>query len=230
MSEWRGWRVAIDTAAGINVGLAHDGQPVARRALKDTRIHAELTQVLVNQLVTDAGISLHQIGGVVVGLGPGPFTGLRVGIVTGLTLGMLVGAPVRGVCTLDAVAATWLASHHVVGEFVVVTDARRSELYWARYLPDGTRVGSPQVSAPEAVDQLPVIGPGVGVYPQLLASRGLPGAGLGLDAGLLAAHADRLEELGHEPIYLRKPDTSEPGTRKSTLTSRRVHLADTRPR
>lgn len=218
-----GWTLAVDSATGITVGLAKDGQPRAARSVTDSRSHAELTQNLVDEVLAETGLRPTDVDRVAVGLGPGPFTGLRVGIVTGTVFAALCGQPVRGVCTLDALAACWLADHQFAGEFVVVTDARRHELYWARYGADG-RLGAPQVSAPDAVADLPAIGPGVAVYPQIFASRELPDGQQPLDGGLFAALAWQLPDAGLEPIYLRKPDATEPSTRKSTLTSRRVRL------
>ena len=89
----------------------------------------------------------------IVGLGPGPFTGLRVGVVTAQVLGQVLGLELRGVCSLDVVAAQFVAAHSA--EFVVATDARRREVYWARYSPGGVRLGEPRVSRPVDVPRLP---------------------------------------------------------------------------
>ena len=80
-------------------------------------------------------------------LGPGSFTGLRVGITTAATLSYVLGVPAHGVCSLDAIA-------HDVGsdrELLVVTDARRREVYWARYR-DGVRIDGPGVETPNDVE------------------------------------------------------------------------------
>ncbi len=69
-----------------------------------------------------------------VGLGPGPFTGLRVGMATAAAFGDALGLPVYGVCSLDAIAAAaWRDIADADAELLVVTDARRREVYWARY-------------------------------------------------------------------------------------------------
>ena len=83
--------------------------------------------------------ALPDVDAVVVGVGPGPFTGLRVGMVTAAALGDALGVPVHGVCSLDAIAAD-VAARPRPGPLLVVTDARRREVYWAAY--DGG-VGSP---------------------------------------------------------------------------------------
>ncbi len=81
---------------------------------------------------------------VAVGVGPGPFTGLRVGVVTALTLGSTLDLTTHGVCTLDIIAA----DTQVEGEFLVATDARRKEVYWARYGADHVRLDGPHVDFP----------------------------------------------------------------------------------
>ena len=73
-----------------------------------------------------------EIDAVVVGCGPGPFTGLRIGMATAAAFGHALGVPVYGVCSLDAIGG------QTTGEVLVVTDARRREIYWARYR-DGVR-------------------------------------------------------------------------------------------
>ena len=81
---------------------------------------------------------------VVVGMGPGPFTGLRVGISFAHTFGLARNIPVIGVCSLDAIAID-------EKEYTVAIDARRKEIYWARY-KDGVRIEGPSVNKPAEVD------------------------------------------------------------------------------
>ena len=84
------------------------------------------------------GRSPRDLAAVVAGLGPGPFTGLRVGLVTAAVLSDTLGIPAYGVCSLDAIAAECAdaagsADSADGAELLVVTDARRREVYWARY-------------------------------------------------------------------------------------------------
>ena len=81
---------------------------------------------------------------VIVGMGPGPFTGLRVGISFAHTFGLARNIPVIGVCSLDAIDIK-------EDEYTVAIDARRKEIYWARY-KDGHRVEGPSVSKPAEVN------------------------------------------------------------------------------
>lgn len=216
--------LAIDTSTVVCAGLARDGEVLGSARVGDHRSHAELLAPTIETLLTRAGVGVGELSGVVVGVGPGPFTGLRVGIAAASTLGWVRGIPVRGVCSLDAIAAAWTQGHRSeAAELLALSDARRGEVYWARYL-DGVRVGDPQVCAPDELPELPLIGPGAGLFPQL-AARVLD-AGAGLEAGWLAAHADQLPEMGLHPLYLRRPDAELPGTRKSALGGGRVALTD----
>lgn len=150
--------------------------------------HAEHLAGLIRQLVGD----MSEVRSIVVGVGPGPYTGLRVGVVTALTMAEALGVPVSGVCSLDGLGAR-------LGDGVVVTDARRREVFAARYL-SGRRVEGPVVIAPARVGELwpdaRVVGPAVQRYPDL-------GDFAQLDAGdLLGIPAD----LPPQPWYLREPD------------------------
>jgi tRNA threonylcarbamoyl adenosine modification protein YeaZ len=203
--------LALDTATptlvvGVARWSAETGTEVlAERALASGNRHAELLTPTVRDVLDAAGLRVADLGSVVVGLGPGPFTGLRVGIVTGAALGDAVGLPVHGVCSLDAVGD---------GARSVVTDARRKEVHWAVYDADGHRVAGPGVVRPE---EAPVTDPVVGDV--RFADR------LGRDvgpaevttAGLLRAAAPL---LGHppaplEPLYLRRPDAVPSVSRKT---------------
>ncbi len=221
MSADRRLVLAVDTSTTVNVGLAVGSEVLATARVTDRMAHAEQLMPLVARCFVAAGVDRAELGLIVVGLGPGPFTGLRVGVATAHVLGMALGIPVRGVCSLDAIAAQHVAARRADperaaladGEFVVVTDARRRELYWARYTAQGIRLGEPQVSSPDGLPGLASVGPAAELYPQLAAARG-PRE---LDPGLLAVHGPDLPDLGREPLYLRRPDATEPGKRKSVL-------------
>lgn len=224
------WVLGIDTSTDVCVGLARDGELAGSWRIDDRRAHAEHLQALVNQACAEQGIALTDIGRVAVGLGPGPFTGLRVGIVTARTIAALAGdfprtlAEPKGVCSLDIVARQFVLAGGVPADgFVVASDARRKELYWARYDADGVRAGEPRVGAPDELPDLPVVGPGAELYPAVIGARVVPGP-RALDAGVLAAGIDLLPDAGVEPLYLRKPDATVPTTRKSALVPPRLSL------
>ena len=155
MSTWLG----IDTSTDVCAGLAVDGVVVASRLLADRRAHAEQLMPMIVSMLADQGVSLGDVDGIAVGVGPGPFTGLRVGVATAFGIASATGAAVRGVCSLDVVAAQW-ARAGAPEEFVAVSDARRREVYWARYAAAGSRLAGPFVTAPSEVPALPSCGPG----------------------------------------------------------------------
>ncbi len=216
--------LGIDTSAFVAVGLAVDGVALARVVVEDTRAHAEALMPAVLEACAQAGVALRDVDEFVVGMGPGPFTGLRVGIATAWTLAHAAGRTPQGVCSLDVVARQW-ADEGATDEFLVAADARRKELYWRRYLPDGSPAGAPQVSAP---DQLPGLGI-VGTVPEPLLAQVHSFRHDGslalarrlnereLDPGALAAKWRTLEPAGDEPYYLRAADATVPGKPKSAL-------------
>jgi tRNA threonylcarbamoyl adenosine modification protein YeaZ len=141
--------LTIDTATpAVIAGLVRRGvsrfDVVAERVTIDARAHAERLTPNVLDALADAARAFADIDAVVVGCGPGPFTGLRVGMATAAAYGHALDVPVYGVCSLDAIGV------HTRGDVLVVTDARRREVYWARYR-DGVRVAGPAVDAPADV-------------------------------------------------------------------------------
>lgn len=205
--------LAIDTSTVVNVGLARGNQVLAQVTIPDRMAHVEQLMPAVRDGLRQAGVRLTDLGQIVVGLGPGPFTGLRVGVVTAQILATVAGVELRGVCSLDVLAAQF-AVQAPTDEFVVATDARRREVYWAEYDPEGHRMTGPAVSAPSDVPRRPTVGPAVELYPdQLLAAPG-PRA---LDPGVLAVRGPSLPDAGRGPLYLRRPDAAEPSRRKSVL-------------
>ena len=170
--------------------------------------HGELLAPGIERVLADGGVTIRDLEGVVVGLGPGPFTGLRVGVMTARSLGHARGIPVYGACSLDALAAPGVA---------VASDARRREVYWARYDAAGARVEGPAVGKPADVAAAlreagvtTVAGAGARLYAEAFAGFELvdpeyPDARRLLDA-------PRTEDLA--PLYLRRPDARPPGPRK----------------
>ncbi|MFL6025754.1 MAG: tRNA (adenosine(37)-N6)-threonylcarbamoyltransferase complex dimerization subunit type 1 TsaB [Friedmanniella sp.] len=207
--------LGLDTATTVAVGLARGSEVLQVAGVADRMAHVEQLTPLVQHCLEAAGLRPAALTQLVVGLGPGPFTGLRVGIVTAQVLAFSLGIPWRGVCSLDVIAAQH-AANGGAGEFVVATDARRRELYWARYGAGAVRLDGPHVSAPGDLPRLPVVGPGADLYPDRLQAVTGPRS---LDAGVLAARGLELADAGREPLYLRRPDAAEPTRRKSVLLS-----------
>ena len=161
--------LAFDTATPAVTVALHDGRRVlAETTTVDARRHGELLAPSIAKVVADAGADQRDLTAIAVGVGPGPFTGLRVGLVTARVFGRTLGLPVHGVCTLDVLArAAWPAA--AGREFLAVTDARRKELYWARYSALGERLTGPSVERPADIPaDLPVAGQAVSLYPDQL--------------------------------------------------------------
>jgi tRNA threonylcarbamoyladenosine biosynthesis protein TsaB len=204
--------LAFDTATPlVTVALRQpdrdDGQDIvveltAERPMK----HAEQLAPLIERAMAEAGIVRQDLTAIAVGVGPGPFTGLRVGLVTARTLGFVLDIPVYGVCSLDVLAVEAVSTGAVSGEFVVATDARRKEVYLARYDAGGERLDGPLVDRPAAVaTDAPAVGPGAELYPEAFPHRVGPTAP---SAGWLARAVaeERVELRDPEPLYLRRPD------------------------
>jgi tRNA threonylcarbamoyl adenosine modification protein YeaZ len=193
--------LAIDTATpAVTAGVVADGELVAERVTVDPRAHAERITPNVLGALVDAGFRMADLGAVVVGCGPGPFTGLRVGMATAAAYGHALGIPVYGVCSLDAIGG------QTTGETLVVTDARRREVYWARYR-DGVRIDGPAVDAPASVD--PGVAEAVAGSPEHAALFGLPVGepSYPTPAGLVAAVTEWSGSPARLlPLYLRRPD------------------------
>ena len=208
--------LGIDTSTTVNVGLARDGEVIGQATVPDRMAHVEQLTPLVRQVLGTAGLTLDDLDHLVVGLGPGPFTGLRVGIATARVLASVHGIPLRGVCSLDVFAVEY-ARERPADEFLVTTDARRKEVYWGRYRSDGHRIDGPRVSSPDEVPRLPAVGPGADLYSERLEAVLGPRV---LDPGVLAAVGLDLPDAGTQPLYLRRPDAATPTRRKSVLTWR----------
>ena len=203
--------LAIDTATpAVTAGVVADGEVVAERVSVDARAHAERITPNVLAALADAGLTMADLGAVVVGCGPGPFTGLRVGMATAAAYGHALGVPVHGVCSLDAIGG------QTTGETLVVTDARRREVYWARYR-DGVRIDGPAVSAPADVNL--GVAQAVAGSPEHAALFGLPicEPSYPTPAGLVAAVSDwSARPAALVPMYLRRPDAKTLAEREAS--------------
>jgi tRNA threonylcarbamoyl adenosine modification protein YeaZ len=166
--------LAIDTSTSrTSVAIIEADTVIFSGFIDGATAHGPSLPALVQE-----ALAVSEVNEVVVGMGPGPFTGLRVGIAFAQSFALARDIPVRGVCSLDAIAAQ-------IGEkdFIVTVDARRKEVYWARYT-DGVRVGEPAVNFPADVSGAPIH---ADLFPNMQALVNLPGN--------IA-----------EPIYLRRPD------------------------
>ncbi|QKW08644.1 tRNA (adenosine(37)-N6)-threonylcarbamoyltransferase complex dimerization subunit type 1 TsaB [Streptomyces sp. NA04227] len=220
--------LALDTATPAVTAALHDGTDVvAAHSQVDARRHGELLLPAVDRVLAEAGARLSDVTAVVAGVGPGPYTGLRVGLMTAETFGLALGVPVHGLCTLDGLAH----ESGLTGPFVVATDARRKEVYWARYETSGdagnagntdgsaatvTRIGEPAVDRPAEIAAevagLPAVGAGALLYPDTFTDARGPEHVSAAALASLAAHrlAAGEELLPPRPLYLRRPDAQVP--------------------
>jgi tRNA threonylcarbamoyl adenosine modification protein YeaZ len=195
--------LAIDTSAGTSVAAQwRDG--AAEAASTSTMAHAEVVGQLISEVIEASGLPVSRVTGVVAGIGPGPFTGLRVGLAAASAFAVGRDVPLLPVVSHDAIAFD--ALEEIDGPVLVVTDARRKELYWSIYrgfdangLPE--RVAGPALAKP---DELPTEWDGAPVTRWDAAE---------VSAGLLNLIAHRKLEAGipfepFEPLYLRSPDVT----------------------
>jgi tRNA threonylcarbamoyl adenosine modification protein YeaZ len=166
--------LAIDTSTSrTSVAIIENGTVVYSGYRDGATAHGPSLPALVQE-----GLAVSDVDQVVVGMGPGPFTGLRVGIAFAQSFALAREIPVRGVCSLDAIA-TQISDD----DFIITVDARRKEVYWARYT-NGVRVGQPAVNFPAHVTGAPIH---ADLFPDMVSLVNLPGNIT-------------------EPIYLRRPD------------------------
>ena len=184
--------LAIDTSLGTSVAVV-GGTIVTESATTDTRSHAEHIGVFIDRVLTDSGLTPADVTTVVVGIGPGPFTGLRVGIAAGIAFAVGRDIPVLGISSHDAVAIGMDAC-------TVVTDVRRRELAWTTYR-DGVVVAGPALTT-EATLATDV---DLTEFPDVRAVT--------VSAAMLATAAQRRIVRGDDlsslaPLYLRAPDAT----------------------
>ncbi len=200
--------LAFDTATSRVTVALHDGTSVVAAYTSDEAMrHGERLAPAIAEVLRRAGVTVRDLDALAVGVGPGPFTGLRVGLVTARTMALTRGLTVHGVCTLDVLAAEAVDAGHA--DFSVATDARRKEVYLARYR-SGQRVEGPSVVRPDdAATDEPVAGRGAVLYPEAFPTAIAPESP---SAAVLCDVVvnERFPLLGPDPLYLRRPDAAAP--------------------
>ena len=172
--------LAIDTATSRTiVGVVDDGVVLFEEFHEGATDHGKA----ISQLVAQALKSTKLVDQVVIGMGPGPFTGLRVGITFAQTFALARSSPWIGVCSLDAIRIDSTSNLLNTDEYTVAIDARRKQIYWASY-KEGVRVKGPSVDKPEDIDEfITNLFPDVRKLVELSSTQNVK-----------------------EPIYLRSPD------------------------
>lgn len=220
--------LAIDTSAGTSVALVdpESRQALAERSTDDSRRHAEVIGPFLAEVLAEAGVTPAEVTGVVAGMGPGPFTGLRVGIAAARTFAAARGVPFLPLVSHDAVAADQRQTdqpqtdqpqtdQRQAGPFVVLTDARRREVYWSAYDADGVRIAGPGLAKPADLDEaIRASRPEAATWERVTAVA-IPAWRLGaLAADRLASGARFADDT---PLYLRDPDVTMPGAPKRVV-------------
>lgn len=223
ISFLRGVFLGLDTS-GLQTGLAlvESDRVLYEHRTTGSGTHNEVLLPLISRALKAVGLTLEELSGILLAIGPGMWTGLRVGLSTVKGLALPGRIAVKGVNTLEAIAATANAGDRAV---LAVIDARRGELYAGLY--QGQRVLiSPRPTAAQFLvrmaaelalpDELVLAGDGSGLIQPLLAAAGVrfvdsgvrqpaPAVIVRLGVELLQRLGpDRLEEL--EPLYLRRTD------------------------
>jgi tRNA threonylcarbamoyl adenosine modification protein YeaZ len=215
--------LALETATDrVSVAL-HDGTSLLAHTHENApRRHVEALLPLIDRTLRDADTTVAALTAVAVGVGPGAFTGLRVGIATATSLAAARSLPCVGVSSLDAVAHQARTDGSVGADATVVValDARRREVFWARYV-DGRRAQGPEVGDPRALASGPAEGVAV-VGDAVLAFPGVFPGGIAAwpDAAAVAAIALGDSPFGTvepRPVYVRRPDAAAPTAPKSVL-------------
>ncbi|GAB3121640.1 tRNA (adenosine(37)-N6)-threonylcarbamoyltransferase complex dimerization subunit type 1 TsaB [Glaciibacter psychrotolerans] len=199
--------LAIDTSAGTSVAVVDRERGVlAERGVADTMRHAEVIGTLIAECLAEASVTVAELSAVAGGMGPGPFTGLRVGIAAARVFALGAGKPFIPLVSHDAIAYGRYRAGHT-GALLVVTDARRREVYWSAYsgadavgLP--VRIGDPGLAKP--AELLEADWPHAGMF---RVDEPVVSAG---DLGMVAelSWAAGRAFAADEPLYLRSPDVT----------------------
>ncbi len=215
--------LAIDTATEMcSAALWVDGK-LLQKSTVQPRLHAEFILPFIDELLDEAKISKSQINGLVIGQGPGAFTGVRIGVGVAQGLALALGVPVVAVSNLQtlAFAAYRQLDTAELCTIMVATDARMNEVYWAKFLVCGDEIKyitTEKVTAASAVDLKGVdyyIGSGFSVYDELKEfanNNPMPYQTMVFSQAqdMLLMVKDDLSALatsidGVEPVYLREP-------------------------
>lgn len=221
------YALVLDTATPAVTAAVVEltGAAVTVRSVRTTvnpRAHGELLAPGIRAALAEAGVAMPELGAVVAGVGPGPYTGLRVGLVTAIAIGQVLGVPSYGVCSLDGIGG----ADPGPGRLVAATDARRHEIYWRVY-EKAMPVTEPAVDRPDVVaGRIAVLGvtraAGEGAV-RYADALGVPAgeprfpdpltlAGIAADRMRSGAPSEPLA-----PLYLRRPDAVVPAGRKPVL-------------
>lgn len=232
--------LAFDSATpGLSLALVRADGPPVERAVEPSAGAGRRVAEEIHLLLCDAGAGIRDVGRVVVGVGPGGFTGLRIGIATALALGQALDVPVIGASTLEALACGMAREVPEGALLVPVIDAKRREVFVAAYRGGGAAtletVIAPRATTAEGLAEL-VASVGATDDPAWLAGDGLlrwaggdGGAARALPDGSPAHRVRAVDLVGRVdggaglpvvPQYLRLPDAEVNRLRREREASR----------
>ena len=213
---------ALDTATPTPVlALCGDDGPIAELWLGQTPGGGRRVLEAAHHLFGSAGVAVTDVDEIVVGVGPGGFTGIRIGMATAMGLGQALGIPVHGASSLEALAVGGVLVREGDEVVAAVIDARRREVFAAVYRegPDGalTEVIAPAAWAPadfaaaaSAAGSAVLVGDGAVLVPAAEGLRVAAGDAPHRISALALMHRVRTAgPLPVHPAYLRLPDAEE---------------------
>ncbi|MGM0452271.1 MAG: tRNA (adenosine(37)-N6)-threonylcarbamoyltransferase complex dimerization subunit type 1 TsaB [Thermodesulfobacteriota bacterium] len=226
--------LAVDTATKTcSVAVSDDSDIIVAHTARYARTHARHIMTMIDGIVQAAEITMEDIDGFAVTLGPGSFTGLRIGISTVKGLAMAVKKPVAGVSALEALAAQFFAATDLICPLI---DARKGEVYAGvyRWTPDGcepvfpAKVASPEQAVSGIDGPCLFVGNGAAQYRQRISAclgewaRFVPPVFNPVRAAMVA-HLGYRQFAAHsagdartvQPVYIRRPDAQRPPRQKA---------------
>lgn len=196
--------LAIDSSAGTAVAVTDDtGLELSRASTSDRRSHAEAIGPLLTQALDDAQLDPADINTVVMGVGPGPFTGLRVGMAAAEAFAWGASRPIWAVRSHDVGAVD------ISAETLVVSDARRGEWACTRYVPH-SEGGPARVSAETFLLPKSELADTAATYQDANVVFLTDVDPVVLAAVAVARHARGETPVDPRPLYLRQPDVTMP--------------------
>ncbi len=144
--------LALDTSTSrLSAALARDGQTVCEINIEVKTGHAGILLAVIDELLGRTSTPRNGLDLIAVGVGPGSFTGLRIGIATAKGLASSLGRPLVGIPSLDAMAN---GAAPCPLDIVTVVDAKKGEVFCARYNPAGVLLDGPVNIRPEHVGKV----------------------------------------------------------------------------
>lgn len=194
--------LAIDSSSGTSAAVVSaEGLTLAEASSDNPRGHAEVVGDLIAQVLADADISAVDLQAVVMGVGPGPFTGLRVGMAAAQAVAWAHQIPLWPVVSMDA------AAYGREGRVLVWSDQKRRERAWAVYsLDEGLPISDQLPVLHQADDFSEVEDAHSGC--DVMQATSVKAADLARVA--IGRQARGLELVSSQALYLRAPDVTLP--------------------